>query len=131
MLLPALCAAAWIARDWAQAAVVTAVVLIVVMTVALLAIPAVALSRRDDDERTAYLDGLSTQIDTLAAVATDPGQQFTDEQYARLRALLEMRDHVVRHMRSPASLELVKRIPAAVVLPVASIAASWASIVVN
>ena len=128
VLLPGICAAAWIAEDWSQLGIVIGIVLVIGFTVALLAVPAIVLSQRDDDERTQYLDGLSGQIDALAAVVSDPSQQFDNEQYTRLRALLNMRDHVVRHMRSPSSLELVKHIPAAIVLPVASVAASWVAL---
>lgn len=128
ILLPSLAAALWALDDSALAALVAAIVLIIGGTISLIAVPAWTLSRRNDDARVDFLDRLSAEVDDAADAAIAPNAQMTDEQYARLRALLEIRTHVAAHTVSQPSIELVKRIPAAVVLPLLSILASWVSL---
>jgi len=73
-------------------------------------------------------DGLSQRIDSLAANVID-GPAIPDEDYQRLHALLEMRGHVVSQTVASGSLDLVKRIPLAVLVPGASATASWLSLI--
>ena len=129
--MPGLCVAAWAADGIARAALIAVIAIIVAFTACLLAVPAAVLSRRGDDDRVAYLDRLSRQIDELGRAAADPDGDFDDGQYVRLRALLEMRSHVVDHTVGESSVELVKRIPVAVLLPSASILASWVSLIMS
>lgn len=131
LVVPGLCAAIWVADGVAQVALAATVLMVLVTTGALLAIPATVLSRRGEDDRVAYLDRLSSQIDELGRAATDPTTQFDDTQYVRLRALLEMRTHVVGHRVENSSIEMVKRIPVAVLLPTASVVASWWTLVAS
>jgi hypothetical protein len=129
VLTPGLVAAALAAEAATAVALWASIGIIVVTTASLLIVPAVRLSRQSDDGRVEYLDRLSAQIDQLANVASDPCASLSHEQYMRLRALLEMRDHVVRHTVPTPSLEMVKRIPVAVLAPVSSVLVSWLSLI--
>lgn len=131
LLMPGLCAAIWAADGLARLALVGTVSMVLVVTAALLGVPAVLLSRRSEDDRAAYLDRLSRQIDELGRAASDPSIQFGDTEYVRLRALLEMRSHVVGHSVENSSVQMVKRIPVAVLLPTSSVVASWLSLVAS
>lgn len=115
----------------ARAALVCAVVLIIAGTVALLAAPAAFLSRRYMEERDSYLGQLSDEIDKFVGLAADPTSRFSDQEYVRLRSLLEIRTHVVQHSTAQPSVEMVKQIPLAVMVPVASTAAAWLTVLVR
>jgi hypothetical protein len=110
-------------------ALAVAIVLMVGATVALLAIPASYVSNRYSNERDQYLTSLSQEIGILAERASGADQGFTNDDYVRLRALLELRRHVVDRSIARPALEMTRRIPVAIVLPIVSAAGSLASVI--
>lgn len=127
LLMPGIIAGAAGSTEVARITLALVVFLIVGVTAALLAVPALHVSNRYATERDLYLASLSKEIGSLAERATSPGQGFTNDDYVRLRALLELRSHVVERSIPPPAVEMTRRIPLAVVLPILSVAASWAS----
>ncbi|MDO8362665.1 MAG: hypothetical protein Q7V88_07200 [Actinomycetota bacterium] len=131
VLLPGLTAATSGTVGIARVVLVIAVVLIVGCTAGLLAVPAFFLARHHSDERDTYLGDLAAEIDELASRAAGRSADFTEAEYRRLRALLDLRSHVVQQSIGLPSVEMVKRIPLAVLVPVASTAAGWLAVIVR
>jgi hypothetical protein len=110
------------------------IVLVVGVTVALLALPAFAISRQVEGERQLYLDQLSIEIEDLVADLRS-GNQNSDVAVwdtnvtMRLNALLEIRKHVMVHMASDSALKMVRRIPFVLIGPVGSSVAAWLALV--
>jgi hypothetical protein len=124
-LLPGVSVAAWKTDALARGALILIIVLITLTSVLLLALPAYALSQQYQERRVEYLDDLSSTIDRLDRAVRDDGSPFSGDQYSRLRSLLELRAHVVTHAMSQSSVEMIKRIPLAVVVPVSTTLAAW------
>ncbi|MBI5087691.1 MAG: hypothetical protein HZB15_02150 [Actinobacteria bacterium] len=131
LLFPGVTSAILGSHGVARATFVIVVVIIVGCTAALLAVPAQFLSRRHTTERDDYLNKLSKKIDVLAARAANPQATFSENEYRQLRSLLELRNHVVLQSIAQPSVEMVKRIPLAVLLPVGSTAAAWLAVLVH
>jgi hypothetical protein len=127
VLVPGVVAAISKTEGGSRLALCAVIVLLVSFTIAMLAVPAVYVSSRFSSERNGYLASLSVEIESLAQRATWMKQGFSNDDYVRIRALLELRSHVVERSIPPAAVEMARRIPLAVVLPVLSVAASWAS----
>ena len=108
--------------------------LVVGMTVALLALPAFAISRQVEGERQQYLDQLSIEIERLVADLRS-GNHDSDVAVwnanvtMRLNALLEVRKHVMVHMASDTALKMVRRIPFILIGPIGSSIVSWLGLV--
>ena len=130
VLLPAVIVCIVGSHGIAQAAWVLILLMIVAGTTLLLGIPAHFLTRRYRLERDTYLDTLSREIDLLAGQAASP-TGLSEADYLRLRSLLELRSHVVLHAIAPPSVEMVKRMPLAVLVPLATTIAAWLAIFVK
>jgi hypothetical protein len=87
---------------------------------ALLIIPAWAVHRGSTRDKATYVGQLSEEIRPLAeALMSEQRNEGADQQqnYYRLRALLEIRLQVVSQRASPASVDLLQRLPGSIVAP--------------
>jgi len=104
------------------------------MAVALLALPAFAISRQVEGERQLYLDQLSIEIEHLVGDLRS-GNHNSDVPVwdtnvtMRLNALLEVRKHVMVHMASDTALKMVRRIPFILIGPIGSSIVAWLGLV--
>jgi hypothetical protein len=130
VLLPAVIVCIKDSHDIAQVVSVLVLLIIVCGTSLLLGVPAHFLSRRYTQDRDAYLDTLSEEIDLLASRASSTDGP-TEAEYLRLRSLLELRSHVVQHAIAPPSVEMVKRMPLAVLVPLATTIAAWLAVFID
>lgn len=108
--------------------------LVVGVTVALLALPAFAISRQVEGERQLYLDQLSIEIEHLVADLrigdhNSDAADWSTNVTMRLNALLEVRKHVMVHVASDSTLRMVRRIPFILIGPVGSSIVAWLALV--
>lgn len=99
------------------------------VVIALIALPAWFLSARSKRHQHAYLKRLACDIEELTASVFDLSEPMEQQNYLRLRSLLEMRSHVITQPASPTSVELVKRIPVAILLPALTTGAAWLALI--
>ena len=131
ILLPAICASAASSSPEAEFALIVIAVLTVVTATALLVIPAYYFSQRNEFLRREALDLLAVQLSSCGRNFQAPDTSPTDVDYRRLRGLLEMRRHIVAFPQPDPAVEMVKKIPVVVLLPIASVAAAWLAIALN
>jgi len=110
------------------------ILLVVGVTVALLALPAFAISRQVEGERQLYLDQLSIEIEHLVADLRSGNHNsdvavWNTNVTMRLNALLEVRKHVMVHMASDSALKMVRRIPFILIGPIGSSIVAWLALV--
>lgn len=125
MLVPCLFAAATVSQGWSEWIILVISCLIIVVAIALLGWPAYYISRRYDEQRSKYITDLAAEIAVLDRRFADKDGEFTDEDYQRLRILLDLRANAVSHSVPSTSTDMVKRIPLAVIVPTSTALASW------
>jgi hypothetical protein len=110
------------------------IALVVVVIIALLALPAWAISRQVEGERQRYLDELSIEIEHLVGDLRSGDHNsnvpvWNANVTMRLNALLEVRKHVMVHMTSDTALKMVRRIPFILIGPIGSSIVAWLGLV--
>ena len=134
VVLPVFCVGVFENSGLVRFVLYALIVLVVGVTVALLAIPAYAISRHVEGERQLYLDQLSIEIEHLVADLRS-GDHNSDvvvwntNVTMRLNALLEVRKHVMVHMASDTSLKMVRQIPFILIGPIGSSIVAWLALV--
>jgi hypothetical protein len=129
LILPGLLAADTTGSLAGQALVYGMVGLIIIVTLVLVIWPAWMIAQRSSMHRLAYLDRLAGQIEALTESLVKPDSEVEDGTYRRLRSLLEVRSHVVQQPASPASMDLLRKLPVVVFIPVLSAVATIISLV--
>ena len=128
-LLPGMLAGAFNSDGGASVLLVTIMAVIVAGVVSLLVLPAWFLSSRSRRHRDDYLQNIATAIERFTVGLVDGRSTIGERDYLTLRSLLELRHHVVAEASSPASVDLVKRIPLALILPLLSTGAAWLALI--
>lgn len=129
LILPGFCVAAFVTEGPARGVLIALIVLVVLTTIFLLALPAYAISQQVDDERRTYLNALSEEIEVLANQIVQGSAAVDASKTARLNSLLELRAHVVQHMVSHSSVQLVRRIPITVIIPLSTVLTAWLGLI--
>ena len=128
LVLPLLVSSASLTSGAARWLIIALIVLLIGATVALLAWPAIKISATFEKERSRYLDELAQHIESVSAPLFESEESLGEVDYRQLRALLDIRSHVVTHALPQSSIEMVKRIPLAVMFPAASLLISLLSV---
>jgi hypothetical protein len=129
IVLPAAVATAIYSSGAARVVAVLLISAVIVFDALILGLPAAVLSRRVDHLRREYLDGLSEFIDRASAPFMLSEVDVDESTFHRLQGLLEMRRHVVNHAVPESSVEMIKRIPTAIFIPVSTSIAAWVTII--
>jgi hypothetical protein len=129
IVLPAAVATAIYSSGAARVVAVLLISAVIIFDALILGLPAAFLSRRVDKLRREYLDGLSEYIDVASAPFVQSQVEVDESTFHRLQGLLEMRRHVVNHAVPESSVEMIKRIPTAIFIPVSTSIAAWVTII--
>lgn len=129
IVLPAAVATAIYSSGAARVVAVLLISAVIIFDALILGLPAAFLSRRVDKLRREYLDGLSEYIDHASTPFMLAEIDVDESTFHRLQGLLEMRRHVVNHAVPESSVEMIKRIPTAIFIPVSTSIAAWVTII--
>jgi hypothetical protein len=128
-VLPAAVATAIYSSGTARVIAVLLISAVIIFDALILGLPAIVLSRRVDRLRRDYLDKLSAHIVDASAPFVQSEVAVDESTFHRLQGLLEMRRHVVNHAVPETSVEMIKRIPTAIFIPVSTSIAAWVTII--
>ena len=136
VVLPVLLVGVFETSDLMRLVFYVLIVLVTGTTVALLALPAVWISRQVEGRRQIYLDGLSKEIEHLVGDLRSGNHNsnvpvWNTNVSMRLNALLEVRKHVIVHMTSDTSLKMIRQIPFILIGPIGSSVVAWLALVFN